>query len=218
MRTRIKICCIRSIDEAQSAIAAGADALGLVGDMPSGPGVIDDVTARRIAASVPPPIATFLLTQRERADEIADHVLGTGVNAVQIVRHIDPAEYPELIDRLPAAIRRVQVVHVENETVLDAIDRYAPFVHAFLLDSGRPSDAILGGTGQTHDWALSAEFVRRSPVPVFLAGGLNAANVAAAVSAVSPYGVDLCSGVRTDDRLDHEKLEGFMAAAAISGK
>jgi phosphoribosylanthranilate isomerase len=110
--------------------------------------------------------------------------------------------------------RRVQVIHVENAGVLDLIGLYAPHVHAFLLDSGRPSLPApeYGGTGRIHDWSVSAEFVRRSPLPVFLAGGLSPLNVGEAMRVVRPFGVDLCSGVRTDGHLDRGKLEAFVGA------
>ena len=215
MRPRIKICCIASLEEAGLAVEAGADAIGLVGEMPTGPGVIADELAREIAASVPPPVATFLLTQRTRARDIADHVAACGTTAVQIVNHIDPGEYPTLIELLPPATRRVQVIHVEGPEALALIEVYAPFVHAFLLDSGRPYEPRpeLGGTGRMHDWVVSAGFVAKSSKPTFLAGGLNAHNVAEAIRKVRPYGLDLCSGVRTDDKLSPEKLSAFMANA-----
>ena len=218
MGPRIKICCIGSVEEARVAVAAGADALGLVGAMPSGPGIIDDTLAREIAASVPPPVATFLLTQRATAPGIADHVVRCGTNTVQIVNPIDPAVYPELIRLLPPAVRRVQVVHVEGDDALDRIAAYAPYVHAFLLDSGRPGADVpeLGGTGRVHDWSISARFVEGSSKPVFLAGGLTADNVADAIRQVRPFGVDLCSGVRTDGRLSRAELNRFMAAARAS--
>ena len=214
MRIRVKVCCISSVEEARAAITAGADALGLVGNMPSGPGVIDDELARNIAALVPPPIATFLLTQRKRAVDIADHVAVVAPTTVQIVNHIEPAEYRQLIKLLPASIRRVQVIHVEDETALDLIEPYAPYVHAFLLDSGRPSASLpeLGGTGRRHDWSISAKFVQLSPKPVFLAGGLSASNVQDAIRQVRPYGLDLCSGVRLDGSLSEEKLAAFFSA------
>ena len=215
MRLRIKICCIASVEEANLAIEAGADAIGLVGDMPTGPGVIDDQTAREIAAAVPPPVGTFLLTQRTRAKDIADHVAACGTSAVQIVNHIDPGEYPSLIECLPPAVRRVQVIHVQGPEAIAMIGVYAPYVHAFLLDSGKPYEvrAELGGTGRVHDWVVSAGFVAKSKKPTFLAGGLNADNVATAVRKVRPYGLDICSGVRTDDKLSPEKLGRFMANA-----
>ncbi|OEZ49870.1 N-(5'-phosphoribosyl)anthranilate isomerase [Janthinobacterium sp. MP5059B] len=213
MRTRIKICCIASIDEAQLAIAAGADALGLVAAMPSGPGPIPDARIAQIAAWTPPPVATFLLTSETTAQAIAEHVRATQPSTVQIVSHIDPGEVAQLARLLPH-VRRVQVIHVEGPEALALIPAYAPHVHAFLLDSGRPGAQVpeLGGTGRTHDWSISARFVRASPRPVFLAGGLDDTNVADALRQVRPYGIDLCSRVRTDGKLDVMKLALLMAA------
>ena len=212
-RTRVKICCIASAAEAELAISAGADALGLVGEMPSGPGTIDDDTARDIAQQVPPPIATFLLTARTTAADIVDHVRYCGTSTVQIVNHIDPREYQTIVAQLPAT-RRVQVIHVEDDSALQLVQDYSPFVHAFLLDSGRPGAAVaeLGGTGRTHDWQISRRIVETTAKPVFLAGGLQPDNAANAVHTVQPYGLDLCSGVRTNGSLDVDKLTAFMAA------
>jgi phosphoribosylanthranilate isomerase len=213
MRTRVKICCMASIAEARLAAAYGADCVGLVGDMPSGLGVIADSLARDIARAVPPGITSVLLTSRTEAEDIADHVVFCGVNTVQIVNHIDPAVHERLEELIPA-VRRLQVVHVESDEALRLIPFYEAHVHGFLLDSGRPKAAIpeLGGTGRTHDWMVSAEFVRRSALPVFLAGGLNPANVAEAIRQVRPYGVDLCSGLRSPLLLDEAKLAAFMLA------
>jgi len=213
MRTRIKICCIASIDEAKLAIAAGADALGLVAAMPSGPGPIPDARIAQIAAWTPPPVATFLLTSETTAQRIVEHVRATQPSTVQIVGHIDPDEAAQLARLLPH-VRRVQVIHVEGPQALELIPAYAPHVHAFLLDSGRPGAAVpeLGGTGRTHDWSVSARFVRASPRPVFLAGGLDDTNVADALRQVRPYGIDLCSRVRTDGKLDVMKLALLMGA------
>lgn len=215
MRTRVKICCIASPAEAAMAMAAGADALGLVGRMPSGPGPIADDLIASIAAQVPPPVSSFLLTSEITADAIAAHVDATGPGTVQIVSHIDPAQ-SALLARLRPALRRVQVIHVEGPDALDLIPAYAPYVHAFLLDSGRPSAGELGGTARTHDWTVSAAFVQASRLPVFLAGGLTAANVGQAIRQVRPFGVDLCSGVRIDGQLDAGKLAAFMAAVAAA--
>jgi phosphoribosylanthranilate isomerase len=192
MRTRVKICCIASLR------------------MPSGPGPIADDKIAAIAALVPPPVASFLLTSETSADAIAAHVQATRPTTVQIVSHIEPAQSARLAQLLPA-LRRVQVIHIEGREALDLIPVYAPHVHAFLLDSGRPAAAELGGTGRTHDWSISAAFVRASPLPVFLAGGLAAANVGEAIMRVRPFGIDVCSGVRTHGRLDRAKLRAFMA-------
>lgn len=209
-RTRVKVCCISSLVEAQLAIESGTDALGLVAEMPSGPGVIDDNLVREIADTTPPTVETFLLTSRTRAKDIVDHVRYCRTTTVQIVQQIDPHEYPQIMQSLPG-VRRVQVIHVEDQTALSHIKRYEPFVHAFLLDSGRPNAAVaeFGGTGRAHDWEVSREFVRQASKPVFLAGGLNPANVREAVTTVKPFGVDLCSGVRTNNKLDAELLANF---------
>ncbi len=179
--------------------------------MPSGPGPIDDDLIRTIVRTVPPPVAAFLLTSRTDAKDIADHVRYCGVNTVQVVNYVEPTVHESLAKSIPH-VRRVQVIHVEDESALELIHDYTSFVHAFLLDSGRPSAAIaeLGGTGRTHDWKISAEFVRRSPKPVFLAGGLKPNNVADAIRAVKPFGIDVCSGLRTNNALDAEKVAAFV--------
>lgn len=216
-RTRVKICCISSVAEARMAIAAGADALGFVAAMASEPGLVDDATIRAITTEVPPPLATFLLTARGSGVEMAEHMRRCGTNTLQIVDHIDPAELAVLAVALPLA-RRVQVIHVEGPSALEQIPRYEPYVHAFLLDSGKPGGTMreLGGTGRTHDWDVSRAFVQRTVRPVFLAGGLNVGNVGEAIRHVRPFGVDLCSGVRTDGHLDQAKLDAFMKAVAAA--
>lgn len=214
MRVRIKVCCIASREEAQIAIDAGADALGLVAEMPSGPGPISDSEIADIASAVPPPVATFMLTAETTADAISRHIETTRPTTVQIVSHINQAEAAKLAVLQPH-LRRVQVIHVEDQGALNLIPVYAPYVHAFLLDSGRPGAATpeLGGTGRRHDWSISRAFVEASPLPVFLAGGLSADNARQAVRDVKPFGLDLCTGVRTNDRLDEAKLTAFMTAA-----
>jgi phosphoribosylanthranilate isomerase len=213
MRTRTKVCCIASIEEARLAIEAGADAIGLVGAKPAGPRTIPDAKIADLAAVVPPPVATFLLTSEQTADAISAHVQRTRPTTVQILSQIDPRESARLAELEPR-VRRVQVIHVEGRAALDLIPLYTPYVHAFLLDSGRPNAATpeFGGTGRRHDWTVSAELVRASPLPVFLAGGIAAANATDAIRQVRPFGLDLCSGVRTQGRLDPGKLADFMSA------
>lgn len=214
MATHLKVCCIMSVEEARLAVAAGASAVGLVAAMPSGPGVIDDAAIAAVARAVPPPVARFLLTSRTDADAIAAHVVACGVETVQLVDAVPLAAYAQLRRALPY-LRIVQVLHVEGDAAVTDALRVAPHVDALLLDSGRPSAAVreLGGTGRTHDWRVSRLVVEAvAPVPVFLAGGLNAGNVGEAVARVRPHGVDLCSAVRTDGRLDAAKLRAFVDA------
>jgi phosphoribosylanthranilate isomerase len=214
-RTRVKICCIASPVEARLAIAAGADAVGLVSEMPSGPGVISEIDIIRITAEIPPPVASVLLTSRTEPGAVATHVLSSGVNTVQLVDRVSEATYSALRQSAPF-VRIIQVLHVLSEADVELAMRTAPSVDALLLDSGRPdaAQAELGGTGRTHDWEISRRIVQSCGVPVFLAGGLNDGNVAKAIRAVRPYGVDLCSGVWTDGALDSAKLSAFMSAVA----
>ncbi|MAI89322.1 phosphoribosylanthranilate isomerase [Ponticaulis sp.] len=213
VRTRVKICCISSVDEAQLAVRAGADAIGLVGKMPSGPGPIPDAKIKEIARHAPPGVSCFLLTSETSASGVAEHLLRTGASTVQLVQHISLAETLSL-DRVLLSTRRVQVIHMEDEGALELISKYEDHVHAFLLDSGRPSAETpeLGGTGRTHDWDLSRRFVESTKKPVFLAGGLIPENVGEAIARVKPYGVDVCSGVRSNGHLDPKKLDAFMTA------
>ena len=208
---RIKICCISSIAEARLAISYGASALGLVGNMPSGPGVIEDDLIRSIAKSVPPPVATFLLTSETSADAIITHHRRTFTNTIQIVDALMDEKYDELRQGLPH-IKIVQVVHVINEQSIDEGLRLSASVDALLLDSGNPNLAVkeLGGTGRIHNWKLSRKIVEQVKIPVFLAGGINAGNVKAALDEVQPFGLDLCSSVRTNGVLDPQKLENFI--------
>jgi phosphoribosylanthranilate isomerase len=214
MKPRIKICCISSPDEARMAISFGASALGLVGPMPSGPGVIDDNLIRVIARSAPPPIGTFLLTSETFAADIIAHHHRTLTNTIQLVDELQDSAYDKLRAAMPT-IKLVQVIHVLNDASIDEAVRIAEHVDALLLDSGNPNLAVkeLGGTGRIHNWNLSRRIVEQSRVPVFLAGGLNAGNVQAALEQVQPFGLDLCSSVRTDGELDPHKLEAFFQSA-----
>jgi phosphoribosylanthranilate isomerase len=209
----VKICCISSLEEARLAIACGASALGLVSAMPSGPGVIGDDLIARIAAEVPPPVATFLLTSRQDADGIIRQHRRCRTSTIQLVDHVPAADLRKVRQELPG-IRLVQVIHVRNEESIDEALAMEGLVDAQLLDSGNPALAVkvLGGTGKVHDWTLSRRIVEASRLPVFLAGGLNPGNVAQAVALVRPFGVDLCSGVRRYGKLNATKLEMFFAA------
>ena len=215
MRTRVKICCISSVTEAHAAVAAGADAIGLVSAMPSGPGVIDEDLIAGIAAAAPPALGTFLLTSQTDPAAIVGQQRRCGVNTVQLCDALDASAYPALREALPG-IALIQVIHVRGGSAVAEAVGVAPLVDGLLLDSGNPTSKVkeLGGTGRVHDWALSRRIVAEVACPVFLAGGLNAGNVADAIHRVRPYGVDLCTGVRTDDVLVPAKLGAFMTAVA----
>jgi phosphoribosylanthranilate isomerase len=210
---RIKICCIGSVDEAALAIDCGASALGLVSHMPSGPGVISDEQIAEIAATVPPAIGTFLLTSRQRVTDIIEQQRFCRTNTIQICDHLAAGTHRDLKNALPG-ISVVQVVHVTGPESIEEAARVAAHVDAILLDSGNQKLAIkeLGGTGRTHDWTLSRAIRERIGIPLFLAGGLTPENVGQAIEEVGPFALDVCSGVRTDGKLDASKLKWFFAA------
>jgi phosphoribosylanthranilate isomerase len=219
-RPFLKICCIMSEAEAHLAWSLGADALGLVSHMPSGPGVISGEQITQIARSVPPPVATFLLTSRQDAASIIAQHRQCRSNTIQLVDSLPAHDLKQLRDALPG-IALVQVIHVSDDASVDEALRVAPLVDAVLLDSGNQTLPVkeLGGTGRTHDWRISARIreglaALPEPKPMFLAGGLHSGNVREAIETVRPHGLDVCSGVRTDGKLDAAKLSALVAALA----
>jgi phosphoribosylanthranilate isomerase len=161
---RIKICCISSVSEAQLAVEHGAAALGFVSAMPSGPGPIDEALIARITPSVPPGVATFLLTCEVNAERIAAQQRRCKTNTLQLVDEVSDGAHAELRRLLPG-IGIVQVIHVVDESSIDE--------------------------------ALAA-----------------AGDVRAAIETVEPFGVDVCSGVRTDGKLDQSKVASFVHSVA----
>lgn len=206
-KPKIKICCISSVEEAMIAIKHGASALGLVSSMPSGPGVINEDVITEIAEVVPPPIATFLLTSKQDAKSIIAQQRKTKVNTLQLVDAVPFEQLKILKEELPG-IKLVQVIHVLDEISIREAKEVEEYVDAILLDSGNPYLKIkeLGGTGRIHNWELSKQIIEQVSVPIFLAGGLNEMNVRDAIEIVNPFGLDLCSSVRTNGKLDEEKL------------
>jgi phosphoribosylanthranilate isomerase len=214
MIPRIKICCISSIEEAMTAIEFGASAIGLVAKMPSGPGPIPDNLIKQIARTVPPPIATFLLTCETSVDEIIKHHQRTYTNTIQIVDLLATGTYDQLKTALPS-VKIVQVIHVIDQKSVDLAIKISEHVDALLLDSGNPNLKVkeLGGTGRVHNWTLSRIIRDNSKCPIFLAGGLKPDNIKQAIKEVQPFAIDVCSGVRTKGYLDKDKLRDFFKNA-----
>ena len=210
---KIKICCISSIEEARLAVAYGAAAIGLVGRMPSGPGIITDELIHAIAKTVPPPIQTFLLTSETTTDNIIEHHKKVNTTTIQIVDALSGREYHKIREAIPN-VQLVQVIHVLDEGSIKEAIEISEFVDAILLDSGNPNlpTKVLGGTGKTHNWDLSKKIREEISLPVFLAGGINKDNIKKAIEHVQPYGIDLCSSVRTNGQLDESKLEELFKA------
>lgn len=215
---RVKVCCIMSREEARMAVAAGAWALGLVAEMPSGQGPISDEEIAGIVPTIPSGVETFLLTSRTGADGIIEHQRFCGTSSIQMVDHVPHPDLVKIRKALPD-VRLVQVIHVLDAGSVEEARSVAPLVDMILLDSGKPDAAIrtLGGTGDTHDWDLSVAIREAIDIPMFLAGGLRPENVAGAIGHVRPFGVDLCSGIRTAGRLDERKLGAFFSSVRSAG-
>lgn len=212
-KVKVKICCIQSLEEAKLAIKYGAHAIGLVSEMPSGPGVISEELIKEIASQIPDNIKTFLLTSKLNSSDIISQLKKCGTNTVQLVDTVDKSVY-ELIRKELPEISIVQVIHVDDLKSIDKSKDIEKYVDAILLDSGNQNKEIkeLGGTGRIHNWSISKRIVEEVNVPIYLAGGLNADNIQEAIRIVEPYGVDLCTGVRTNNQLDEEKLKKFFTA------
>lgn len=210
---KVKICCISSIEEASLAIAQGAAAIGLVGRMPSGPGIITDELIHSIAKTVLPPIDSFLLTSETTAEAIIAHHNKVNTTTIQMVDALSGREYHKIREAIPH-VKLVQVIHVLDEKAVQEAIEISEWVDAILLDSGNPnlSTKVLGGTGKTHNWDLSKKIRENINIPTYLAGGINKDNIRKAIDHVQPYGIDLCSSVRTNGQLDERKLEELFKA------
>jgi phosphoribosylanthranilate isomerase len=210
---KVKICCISSIEEARLAVAYGAAAIGLVGRMPSGPGIITDDLIHSIARTVLPPIDSFLLTSETTAEAIIEHHYKVNTTTIQMVDALSGREYHKIREAIPQ-VKLVQVIHVLDEKAVQEAIEISEFVDAILLDSGNPnlSTKVLGGTGKTHNWDLSKKIRENSSIPTYLAGGINKDNIRKAIDHVQPFGIDLCSSVRTNGQLDERKLEELFKA------
>ena len=213
MKVKVKICCISSIEEASLAIAHGAAAIGLVGRMPSGPGIITDELILSIAKTLLPPIDSFLLTSETTAEKVIEHHKKVNTTTIQIVDALTDRQYLKIRESIPH-VKLVQVIHVLDEKAIQEAIEISEFVDAILLDSGNPnlSTKVLGGTGKTHNWDISKKIRENISIPTYLAGGINKDNVRKAIEHVEPFGIDLCSSVRTNGQLDERKLEELFKA------
>ncbi len=215
-KLKIKICCIGSLKEAELAINYGATAIGLVGPMPSGPGIINNNLIESIAKNIPTDISSFLLTSETKAKNIIAHYNEVRTTTIQLVDRINHEDYDIIKSALPS-VELIQVIHVQDESSIKEAIHIADYADGLLLDSGRPNESvkILGGTGKTHNWEISRRIKEAISIPLYLAGGINSKNVKAAIEMVKPDGVDLCSGVRTNDQLDELKLSDFFKAINV---
>jgi phosphoribosylanthranilate isomerase len=195
---RVKICGIRSREEAEIAVAAGADAIGLlVGQIHESPDFISAETAREICAALGPFVVPVLVTHLTDLAAITE--LAQQVPAWAIQLHSDlSCEALHQLRRTLAPRKLLGKVSVEGPGAVARALEIDNFVDALLLDTCDRATNRVGGTGLVHDWNLSSQIARQSRVPVILAGGLTAANVVEAIDRVHPWGVDVNTGVKGD--------------------
>ena len=210
----IKVCGIRSVEEAAGAVDAGATAIGvLVGVAESVPDRVTPDVGKKIAASVPGGVTTVMVTHLTDPEEVADIAGYMKVRAVQVHGDMDVRGLRTLRPLLPGVLI-IKTIHVTGDEAAFRAREYAAAADMLLLDTA--AGGKIGGTGVTHDWSVSAEIVESSRVPVILAGGLNPENVAAAIDQVKPHGVDANSGLEHwDGSKDFEKIKAFVAAAQL---
>jgi len=215
---RVKICGIRSREDAGVAVAAGANAIGLlVGQLHDSPDFITPATAREICRCLGPFVVPILVTHLEDPDAIAQLADEVPAWGVQVHSDLSANTLLALRDRLlPRKI--MGKVSVEGPAALERAREISRAVDALLLDSCDRATNRVGGTGLVHDWNLSAQIVRESTIPVVLAGGLTPANVTGAIEAVRPWGVDVNTGVKGEDgRKSAVRCREFVTAVRRSG-
>ncbi|MBE9125213.1 MULTISPECIES: phosphoribosylanthranilate isomerase [unclassified Coleofasciculus] len=215
-RPRIKICCIGSVEEAKQSIRYGASALGLVSEMSNGSSLVSEGLIAQVASMVPPGVSSFLLTSKSDTLAIVAQQRRLGVNAIQICDRLQYGTHGDLRQALPG-IAIVQSISITGEESIKEALFIAPHVSALVLNSNDSSETQeLGDTEQLHNWEISKRIRELVDVPVFLAGGLTPDNVADAIQTVQPFGVDVCSGVRTQGQLDESKLSQFFSQVYAS--
>lgn len=195
---KVKLCAVKSEADIEAVIESGADYAGfLVGQSHVSSDFVSPETAHRLSGLLPSSINPIIVTHFSQPKEIAGLIEQTGITTIQLHGNSSPDQIRQLREQI-AGLFLVHVLHVGSDSLCSEHDRYCDVVDAFLLDSADSSRGMVGGTGLTHDWSISADFVAYSSKPVFLAGGLNPGNVASAIAAVKPAGVDVNSGVKAE--------------------
>ncbi|MFC7079571.1 phosphoribosylanthranilate isomerase [Halorussus caseinilyticus] len=213
--TRVKICGLTCDEDLRVAVEAGADAVGLLVDVPvDSPREIDPERAAELADAAPPFVTTVLVTMPATPERTVELARTVEPDAVQIHGEVGAGDLAYLTASVQA-----QVLKVVDAADPEQARRYDELADGLLVDS--VDDDGAGGTGRTHDWERTAELAAELDSPVVLAGGLTPDNVDAAVRAVEPFAVDVASGVEDaaaagDGRKDPEAVAEFVANAKRS--
>lgn len=208
---RVKICGIKRIEDAFSAVRWGADSVGfLVGQRHASPDFVTPDQAREMILRLPPFITKVMVTHLHTAKEVVALADQVCPDTVQLHGEIPHNEIRELRRQRPH-LRILKSFHIVDEASIEYGVPYVGIVDAFVLDSVNVETGEIGGTGLTHDWTISRRVVARYPTPVILAGGLTPENVQDAIHAVRPYAVDVNSGLKDAQGFkDHAKIHTFV--------
>ena len=202
-RVRVKICGVRTLEEAEAATAAGADALGF-NFWPKSPRYVPPDVASRIVSSLPALVNSIGVFVNEELDSVREIVSKVGLVAVQLHGDESPRYCLELKN-----IKVIKAFRVGEDFDLTMIRNYQ--VSAILLDAKVAGK--YGGTGRRLSWDVAIEAKRHTPV--ILAGGITIDNVAEAITFVRPFAIDVCSGVESEPgRKDLSKIKEFMKEVA----
>lgn len=192
---RVKICGIRSIDDAMAVVEAGADALGFLVDIKGAKSSVGSATAAAIISHMPPLVSSVAVTTETDAKAILRVIKNARATTVQLQGKVTP----DTVRAVKVFFVKVYVaIHMSDENAIEEAKRFEDAADAIILDSTDKSGA-LGGTGKTHDWNISRKIAESVSIPVILAGGLTPENVTEAVLKVRPYAVDVQSGVTNPD-------------------
>ena len=210
---KVKICGINKAEFAQWAYDAGCDYLGLlIGITHVAEDKISVQQAKEIIENSNVDTSKFVMvTHLLDAEEIISILKELNISNVQLHDNISIEEIKKIRSALPE-LYIIKAVHVLNEHAIQHALMLEEYADAIILDSR--TSARLGGTGNVHDWNISAEICKRCKKPVFLAGGLTPDNLVSAIETVRPYAVDANSGVETENGdKDLNKIRKFVQIA-----
>ncbi len=210
----IKVCGIQNINEANGAIEAGANTIGMLTGVPE---YVEDKispeTAKKIVVSLPRGIRTVMVTHLLEVSKIVEIAEYTGISALQIHNDLSTEGMKSLREYVPN-LELIKTIHVLDESAIEDAKVYESFSDIILLDT--KAGERIGGTGKTHDWNISKRIVEEVGIPVILAGGLNPRNINEAISKVKPAGIDANSGLENKDgSKDFDKIRIFAAAGEL---
>jgi phosphoribosylanthranilate isomerase len=212
-RMRVKICGVRTLDEAEGVIEAGADALGFHIELEHSRCPVAAATAGAIISALPPFISSVVVTSETDPKNLLRIMKSTGATTLQLHKEVSP-ETVRAMKTASSNTKMYVAIWVTSDESIAIAKSFEGSADTVILDTMNKETGARGGTGKTHDWNISKKIVRSTSLPVILAGGLNPGNVAEAIKAVRPYAVDVNSGVSNPDGTkDFSKVKAFVERA-----